>query len=85
MHTDTNLVSLRDKATPHLSTPFFPLSRLCLQYTEGGASAAASSTHYNGMMDALIKTYKYEGVRGLYKVSIYLVCAACVTYFDYFW
>lgn len=42
-------------------------TRLCLQYTEAGASAATSATHYNGMMDALIKTYKYEGVRGLYK------------------
>ncbi|MPC39772.1 Mitochondrial folate transporter/carrier [Portunus trituberculatus] len=43
-------------------------TRLCLQYTEGaGAGAAASATHYNGMVDALVKTYKHEGVRGLYK------------------
>uniref|UniRef100_A0A0N7ZAG6 Solute carrier family 25 member 32 n=1 Tax=Scylla olivacea TaxID=85551 RepID=A0A0N7ZAG6_SCYOL len=43
-------------------------TRLCLQYTEGAsAGAAASATHYNGMVDALVKTYKYEGVRGLYK------------------
>ncbi|XP_063876952.1 LOW QUALITY PROTEIN: solute carrier family 25 member 32-like, partial [Scylla paramamosain] len=43
-------------------------TRLCLQYTEGAsAGAAASATHYNGMVDALVKTYKLEGVRGLYK------------------
>lgn len=31
-----------------------------------------STKRYNGMMDAFGKIYKYEGVRGLYKVSLLL-------------
>ncbi|KAG8246554.1 hypothetical protein J6590_082326 [Homalodisca vitripennis] len=41
-------------------------TRLCLQY--GRESDLKSSREYYGMMDALRKIYKVEGVRGLYKV-----------------
>lgn len=41
-------------------------TRLCLQYD--GVSSARDPRSYSGMMDALTKIYKYEGVRGLYKV-----------------
>ncbi|XP_046674381.1 mitochondrial folate transporter/carrier [Homalodisca vitripennis] len=40
-------------------------TRLCLQY--GRESDLKSSREYYGMMDALRKIYKVEGVRGLYK------------------
>lgn len=43
-------------------------TRLCLQY-EKGVSEAAGCVFYNGTLDALIKIYKMEGIRGLYKVS----------------
>ncbi|XP_034980437.2 mitochondrial folate transporter/carrier [Zootoca vivipara] len=39
-------------------------TRLVLQYEAGVDS---SKRQYKGMLDALIKIYKYEGVRGLYK------------------
>ncbi|XP_047482016.1 mitochondrial folate transporter/carrier-like [Penaeus chinensis] len=42
-------------------------TRLCLQYTDGTGKVLAESHRYNGMVDAFVKTYKYEGVRGLYK------------------
>lgn len=32
---------------------------------------SSSQRQYKGMFDALMKIYKYEGVRGLYKVRIY--------------
>lgn len=40
-------------------------TRLVLQY-------GADPTHkqYKGMMDALVKIYRYEGVAGLYKVCV---------------
>ncbi|KAK3883990.1 hypothetical protein Pcinc_011717 [Petrolisthes cinctipes] len=41
-------------------------TRLCLQYSDATGSATPA-TRYSGMMDALVKTYKYEGMRGLYK------------------
>ncbi|KAK2703503.1 hypothetical protein QYM36_018083, partial [Artemia franciscana] len=41
-------------------------TRLCLQY--GNSPARASDAkRYNGMIDAFVKTYKHEGIRGLYK------------------
>lgn len=40
-------------------------TRLCLQY--GATTVVKDSERYNGMMDALIKTYKSEGMKGLYK------------------
>lgn len=43
-------------------------TRLCLQY-DGVATAAKDSSRYGGMVDALSKIYKYEGIRGLYKVK----------------
>ncbi|XP_025152811.1 mitochondrial folate transporter/carrier isoform X2 [Harpegnathos saltator] len=40
-------------------------TRLCLQYAED--VKLAESKRYRGMMDALKKIYKTEGIRGLYK------------------
>ncbi|XP_045619159.2 solute carrier family 25 member 32 [Procambarus clarkii] len=43
-------------------------TRLCLQYSDGATGKVLQESHrYNGMVDAFVKTYKYEGVRGLYK------------------
>lgn len=51
-------------------------TRLCLQLgsdppavgtAKPSATTAAASQQYKGMFDGLIKIYKYEGVRGLYK------------------
>lgn len=42
-------------------------TRLCLQY---GRDLEAPQIRYNGMIDALAKIYRQEGVRGLYRVSI---------------
>lgn len=42
-------------------------TRLCLQYTDVGKSSLPDSKHYMGMVDALRKIYKNEGIRGLYK------------------
>uniref|UniRef100_A0A2P2HX81 Solute carrier family 25 member 32 n=3 Tax=Hirondellea gigas TaxID=1518452 RepID=A0A2P2HX81_9CRUS len=44
-------------------------TRLCLQYDTVGPSSSNvnNSKRYTGMMDAFAKTYKYEGIRGLYK------------------
>lgn len=43
-------------------------TRLMLQY-DGVVNA--SQRQYKGMFDTLLKIYKYEGVRGLYKVMNY--------------
>ncbi len=45
-------------------------TRLCLQY-EGISKGVTNdkATRYKGMWDALFKIYRYEGVRGLYKVG----------------
>lgn len=40
-------------------------TRLCLQY---GRDYEAPHTRYKGMLDALAKIYREEGVRGLYRV-----------------
>lgn len=40
-------------------------TRLCLQY--GTEPTTSSNTCYKGMVDALLKIYKTEGVRGLYR------------------
>jgi len=42
-------------------------TRLCLQYATD--VNIAESKKYHGMVDALAKIYKTEGIRGLYKVS----------------
>lgn len=39
-------------------------TRLCLQY---GLSDLDSTKKYSGVTDALVKIYKFEGIRGLYK------------------
>lgn len=44
-------------------------TRLCLQYGNEAAYVARGGQFYYGMSDALIKIYKTEGVRGLYRVS----------------
>lgn len=41
-------------------------TRLCLQY---GTETTPSSKSYKGTVDALLKIYKTEGVRGFYRVS----------------
>jgi len=42
-------------------------TRLCLQYeTTKPSNAVQKRTSYKGMLDALYKIGKYEGVRGLY-------------------
>ncbi|KAL4217633.1 hypothetical protein ACF0H5_022375 [Mactra antiquata] len=38
-------------------------TRLCLQYE----TSSASSVTYKGFMDTLVKLYKYEGIKGMYK------------------
>lgn len=43
-------------------------TRLVLQYNAG---VDPSKRQYRGMFDALIKIYKTEGIRGLYKVVIF--------------
>lgn len=44
-------------------------TRLCLQYDQTTSKTVSKSDlkHYRGMVDCLHKTYKYEGIRGLYK------------------
>ncbi|XP_060516409.1 mitochondrial folate transporter/carrier [Cylas formicarius] len=42
-------------------------TRLCLQYGIRGNIPQDSATFYNGMGDALVKIYKTEGLRGLYR------------------
>lgn len=44
-------------------------TRLCLQY---GRDNGPPNTRYSGMIDALAKIYRAEGVRGLYRVCISL-------------
>ncbi|XP_064597511.1 solute carrier family 25 member 32-like isoform X2 [Liolophura sinensis] len=42
-------------------------TRLCLQYEASASSSVAAHNTYKGMLDALKKIYKYEGLRGWYK------------------
>lgn len=44
-------------------------TRLCLQYD--GMPVTNGHNKYGGMFDGLSKIYKHEGVRGLYRVSIF--------------
>lgn len=47
-------------------------TRLCLQYDgiDKKLDTGRSGRRYRGMLDALYKIYRYEGLRGLYKVSV---------------
>lgn len=48
-------------------------TRLCLQYDgprDATLAPLENRNRYGGMVDGLRKIYKYEGVRGLYKVSV---------------
>ncbi|XP_015930966.1 solute carrier family 25 member 32 isoform X2 [Parasteatoda tepidariorum] len=43
-------------------------TRMCLQYQPcSTASSLPPSKHYNGMLDALSKVYRHEGIPGMYK------------------
>lgn len=44
-------------------------TRLCLQYGNTDAYVSRGGESYNGMTDALVKIYRNEGMRGLYRVS----------------
>ncbi|CAH3189614.1 unnamed protein product [Porites evermanni] len=44
-------------------------TRLCLQYT-GSPAAVTQAPQYKGMIDALFKLWRHEGLRGLYEVSL---------------
>lgn len=41
-------------------------TRMCLQYMSP-ETVPSTIVHYSGMVDALKKVYKYEGIKGLYK------------------
>jgi len=41
-------------------------TRLCLQYD---VQPSRNVQRYSGMLDCFYKTYKFEGLRGLYKAS----------------
>lgn len=56
-------------------------TRLCLQY---GRDVQSAETRYNGMIDALAKIYRQEGVRGLYRVRTEIVFTACIFHFFFF-
>lgn len=45
-------------------------TRLCLQYMDD--KHLPETLRYNGMIDAIKKIYRTEGVRGLYRVSEFL-------------
>lgn len=55
-------------------------TRLCLQY---GPVAELPQKQYNGMVDALAKIYRVEGIRGLYRVGffflLFVVPFSCVS------
>jgi len=55
-------------ATLVLTNPIWVIkTRLCLQYGGPEASLLSEDKRYRGMVDALVKTYRFEGIRGLYK------------------
>lgn len=41
--------------------------RLCLQYNDDLPKKLGDNKNYTGMMDALSKIYKTEGIKGLYR------------------
>ncbi|XP_075585469.1 solute carrier family 25 member 32 isoform X2 [Dermatophagoides farinae] len=42
-------------------------TRLCLQYGGMSENAVQPTKRYSGMLDALTKIYRFEGIRGLYR------------------
>lgn len=44
-------------------------TRLCLQYESDLKVTGTKHTYYKGMVDALVKIYQEEGVRGYYRVN----------------
>lgn len=60
-------VSLLGAMTLCLTNPIWVTkTRLVLQY-----SADPSGKQYRGMMDALVKIYRHEGIAGLYRVRLF--------------
>ncbi|GFU58098.1 hypothetical protein NPIL_295721 [Nephila pilipes] len=52
--------------TLFLTNPIWVVkTRMCLQYSS--LSNLPPSKHYTGMFDALVKVYRHEGIRGMYK------------------
>lgn len=48
-------------------------TRLCLQYSNTPVnSKLPDNKNYAGMMDALSKIYKTEGIRGFYRVNFFV-------------
>jgi solute carrier family 25 (mitochondrial folate transporter), member 32 len=46
-------------------------TRLCLQY-DNNIDFTKNNKSYRGMIDGLMKIYKTEGVKGLYRVRVFL-------------
>ncbi|CAH3189617.1 unnamed protein product [Porites evermanni] len=62
--------SLSGTGTLTVTNPIWVIkTRLCLQYT-GSPAAVIQAPQYKGMIDALFKLWRHEGLRGLYKVSL---------------
>ena len=62
-------------ATLALTNPIWVTkTRLCLQYEDG---SGGTGKRYRGMIDALVRIFREEGVRGLYKVGAF--CALSFT------
>ncbi|KAA0190357.1 hypothetical protein HAZT_HAZT003084 [Hyalella azteca] len=53
------------QASAYLLPRIAHILTLCLQYDNVGSTS--NSLRYNGMVDALSKTYRMEGIKGLYK------------------
>ncbi|XP_057374283.2 mitochondrial folate transporter/carrier-like isoform X1 [Daphnia carinata] len=50
-----------------LTNPIWVIkTRLCLQFGDD-SQCVSEQKRYKGIMDALVKTYRYEGIRGLYR------------------
>ncbi|XP_042905152.1 solute carrier family 25 member 32 [Parasteatoda tepidariorum] len=55
--------------TTFITNPIWVVkTRMCIQYQPSfSASSLPPSKHYNGMLDALTKIYRHEGIFGMYK------------------
>ncbi|CAH3146443.1 unnamed protein product, partial [Porites lobata] len=54
-------------------------TRLCLQYT-GSPADVTQAPQYKGIIDALFKLWRHEGLRGLYKLRLRPRTVWCVTW-----